>query len=296
MRFSGIIVGLLLGVVIMGTSSCRAEQGAKDSGAKVAIRPMAVAGQFYPSNADHLRADIEEYLAATKDARLPAHPRMLISPHAGYVFSGPVAAYGYAALDKNISTVIVIGPSHHEYFSGVSISSADYYATPLGTVALNKALIATLRKNRIVTENLDADLPEHSIEVELPFLQVVLPSFTIVPIITGEVDPTVLAEMLLPLIDDKTLVVASSDLSHYHPSDDAKAIDARTIATVMSGDYRGFLDACGERPIRVMMVLAKKLGLSPVELNRRNSYETAPQYGGPERVVGYASVAYVKKP
>jgi hypothetical protein len=263
---------------------------------KVVVRPAVAAGRNYPDNAKDLRAEIERYLAATKGMALPANPRMLISSHSPYIFSGPVAAYGYASLNKSLTTVIVIGPSHHVFITGVSISSADYYATPLGNVALNKELIAKLRKNSIVVDDPKADLPEHSIEVLLPFLQVVLPSFTIVPVIMGNVDPEVLANLLLPLIDDETLVLASSDLSHYHPNEDAKAIDAKTIATIMSGDLQGGISADGIEPIRTVMILAKKLGLSPVELNYRNSFETAPSYCNAERVVGYLSIAYVKNP
>ena len=280
----------------MANSNCRAEQNKDAKSAVLKVRPEAVAGQFYPGDPAELKADIQGYFASAGSVKLPSAVKMLVSPHAGYVFSGPVAAFGYSAIDKGMTTVIVIGPSHHKYFEGISISSADSYQTPLGNVALDKKLIAGLRTSSIVTDDSAADAPEHSIEVQLPFLQAVLPSFSIVPIMTGDVDPAAVADLVLPLLNDKTMIVASSDLSHYHSSDEAKAIDNRTIGTIMSGDYRGFLDACGERPIRVVMILAKKLGLSPIELNRRNSYETAPQYGGPERVVGYASIAYVKKP
>jgi MEMO1 family protein len=263
-----------------------------DSLAGEMVRKPAVAGQFYAANPASLKKDVEGFLS---NGRKGSSPRMLISPHAGFVFSGPVAGKGYALIDKNINTVILIGPSHHEWFSGLAVSDADYYTTPLGKVPLAKEIIAGLRKNEIVHVVPAADLPEHCLEVQLPFLQVVLPSFSIVPIITGNVAPETVAQLLLPLLSATTLVIASSDLSHYHSSSEAKAIDGKSIKTILSGDAEGFLDACGENPIRILMRLASKSGLSPELLDARNSFETAPQYGMEGRVVGYASVGYFKK-
>ena len=256
------------------------------------VRQPAVAGQFYTANPTALKKEVQGYCARGPDK---ASPLMLISPHAGYVFSGPVAGKGYALLDKNIKTVILVGPSHHEWFEGVAISDADFYLTPLGRVPLAKELIARLRKNSVVHVVPAADNPEHSLEVQLPFLQVALPAFSIVPIITGNVNPETVAQLVQPLLNSTTLVVASSDLSHYHSSGEAKAIDGKTIQTVLAGDAGGFLDACGETPIRIVMRLAAKSGLSPELLDARNSFETAPQYGTEDRVVGYASIGYFKK-
>lgn len=270
----------------MGTSGENASTGRS-------IRKPAVAGQFYTDNPVELKKEVEQYIAGGKPTAY--HAAMLISPHAGYVFSGPVAGKGFAAIDKSINTVIVIAPSHHEWFSGVSISDADFYATPLGNVPLAKDIIAKLRKSPLVHFVPDADGPEHSLEVQLPFLQTVLPSFSLVPVITGKVDPGGLAELLLPVITATTLVVASSDLSHYHSSKEAKAIDRKTIQTMLSGNADGFLDACGETPIRIVMRLAAKSGLSPVLLDARNSFETAPRYCDDGRVVGYASIIFIKK-
>lgn len=255
------------------------------------VRQPAVAGQFYTDNPAELKKEVDGYIA--KGPKNMPNARMLISPHAGYVFSGPVAGKGYATIDKNVTTVIVIGPSHHEWFGGVSVSDADYYATPLGKVPLAKDIISQLRKNPLVHFVPQEDGPEHCLEVQLPFLQVALPSFSIVPIITGNVEPEAVAQMISPFINATTLIVASSDLSHYHPSKEAKAIDARTIQTILSGSADGFLDACGETAIRIVMRLAAKSGLSPELLDARNSFETARQME--ERVVGYASVGYFRK-
>jgi MEMO1 family protein len=257
------------------------------------IREPAVAGQFYSDNPSKLRKEVEGYIAAAPKS--PLTTRLLISPHAGFVFSGPVAGKGYAVIDKSVTTVIVVGPSHHEWFSGVSISSADYYETPLGKVPLAKEIITQLRKSPLVHFSEAADAPEHSLEVQLPFLQIALPKFSLVPVITSNVAAKDVADLLLPVITPTTLVVASSDLSHYHGSGEAKEIDRKTIQTVLSGNSDGFLDACGENPIRIVMKIAAKLGLSPQLLDARNSYETAPMYGSEDRVVGYASIIFVKK-
>jgi AmmeMemoRadiSam system protein B len=220
---------------------------------------------------------------------------MLISPHAGYVFSGPVAAMGFAAIDKKVNTVFIIGPSHHAWFEGVSIADVDSFATPLGNVALNPEIVKKLRQNKIVHSVPQADGPEHSVEVQIPFLQEVLPSFSIVPIIMGNVDPAAVADLVLPFITPTTLVVASSDFSHYQSNAKARSLDDQSIKTILSGDIGGAIDACGEKPIRVVMLLAKKLSLSPQLLDARTSYDTAPRYGSDNRVVGYASIAYFKQ-
>ena len=257
------------------------------------VRQPAVAGQFYPDRADSLAGEVGLFMA--KSPKTASYPVMIISPHAGYVFSGPVAGKGYATINKNIKTVIIIGPSHHEWFSGLCITDVDYYQTPLGKVALNKEIILKLGKSPLVHAVRQADEPEHSLEVQVPFLQEALTSFSIVPIVTGKVDPAEAADLICPFVNETTLIVASSDLSHYHSSSEAKAIDAKTIATILSGNADGFIDACGETAIRIVMRCAAKLNLSPELLDARNSFETAPQYGSSDRVVGYASIVYLKK-
>jgi hypothetical protein len=240
-----------------------------------------------------LKRDIGSYLS--KGKKLPSPPVMLISPHAGYVFSGPVAGIGYAAVDKKVTTVFLLGPSHHAVFNGVSIADVDSFETPLGSIPLNAAIVKKLRGNPLVSSVPEADIPEHSVEVQLPFLQTVLGHFSIVPILTGRVDLPSVADMILPYINETTLVVASSDFSHYQSNAKARQLDDASIKTILSGEESGDIDACGEQPIRVVMHLAKKLSLSPVLLDARTSYDTAPQYGPPNRVVGYASIVYVKK-
>ncbi len=257
------------------------------------VRKPAVAGQFYPEDPVELRKSVESYLS--HGAKLDRFPPMLISPHAGYVFAGPVMGKGYAAIDPKTTTVIIIGPSHYAWFEGVSIADVDSFETPLGTVPLNEDIVKKLRENPIVHSVPRADAPEHSVEVQIPFLQVALRHFSIVPILTGKVDLSLVADMILPYVNSHTLVVASSDFSHYHSQNEARRLDDESIRTIMSGDIHGDIDACGEQPIRVVMRLAKKLSLSPVLLDARTSYDTAPQLCPPDRVVGYVSIVYLKK-
>jgi hypothetical protein len=278
----------LIGIVLMSTVSC---QSAPSSSGEV--RKPAVAGQFYPADPAKLRGEIEQYLHG-KNVRITP-PLLLISPHAGYVFSGPVAGTGYATIDKSTKTVILLGPPHHKWVAGLSIAPVDAYETPLGKVPLNAEIVKELRKSPLISADRTADAPEHSIEVQIPFLQVMLSSFSIVPILVGDADPEKAADLLLPYAKPGTLIVASSDLSHYHASGEAKAIDRKTIDAVLAGKTGAELDACGEHPIRIVMSLAKRLGLSPVLLDARNSFETAPGFGSEDRVVGYASIAFVSK-
>lgn len=277
---------LILGVIFMTLLSGGVFGG-------TVIRKAAVAGQFYPSDAVELRREIQKYLAGCRV--LPEIPRLLISPHAGYVFSAPVAANGFASINKNIKRVFLIGPSHHVWFKGISIPKVSHYETPLGLVELDQEIISKLRDNPIVCDAKGAHEPEHCLEVQLPFLQVQLDKFKIVPILTGDITALHVAQLLIPFLDESSVVIASSDLSHYHENSKARMIDDRTIETIISGETDGFIEGCGETPIRVIMHMAQKLGLQPLKLDSRTSYETAPQYGSQSKVVGYASIVYVNK-
>jgi AmmeMemoRadiSam system protein B/AmmeMemoRadiSam system protein A len=255
------------------------------------VRKPAVAGQFYPDDSATLRQDVERYIAG--GSALPVAPRIIISPHAGYVFSGPVAGKGYATIDKNIRTVILLGPPHHVPVRGIAASSAAWFETPLGKVPVDQERIQKLLKNPLAYTDDRAHEPEHSLEVQVPFLQVRLAAFKIVPLLVHDVDPRKAADMIYPLIDAHTLVVASSDFSHYLRQQEARDSDNASIKSIISGTTEGFIDACGEMPIRVAMALAKKMGLAPKLLDARTSYETAPQYGSEDRVVGYVSIVYL---
>jgi MEMO1 family protein len=267
-----------------------------NSSAEDTIRKAAVAGQFYPGDAKSLKSAVEKYLKQVDSSKLGQTPQLLISPHAGFSFSGPVAANGYAALANDIKTVILIGPSHYMRFEGVSIPEVSAYETPLGKVDVNQEMVAKLRKNPVVKSQPGAHAAEHCLEVQLPFLQVKLQHFQIVPILTGRCNPAEIASFVLPLIDEHTVVVASSDLSHYLPQDKAREVDDATIKMIMSGNFSiEGIEGCGAMPIMIIMQIAEKMELKPVLLDTRTSYETAPELGSPSRVVGYTSIGYIKK-
>jgi AmmeMemoRadiSam system protein B/AmmeMemoRadiSam system protein A len=278
---------ILPGVLIMTSFQ---QNSFADNGS---TRIAAVAGTFYPVQTDSLRKDIAAYLSC--GTTTPLNPQLLICPHAGYVFSGPVAGMAYSTISKNMKRVILIGPSHYQHFEGIALTNAEYYQTPLGKVNVDVDFTNRLRKNTMAVTAPEAEIPEHCIEVQIPFLQVQLSTFTIVPILIGKADPEKIAQLLFPLIDDKTLVIASSDLSHYLAQSEARAIDDKSIETILAGNTEGPIDGCGQAPIRVIMSLAKKMNLTPIKMDARTSFETAPQYGSSSRVVGYASFAYIKK-
>lgn len=276
------VTKLILGVIMSGFIN--------QSFSEMNVRKAAVAGQFYPADAVKLREDILKYVTS-KNHNLNA-PKLMISPHAGYVFSGDVAGNGFAVINKNIKRVFVIGPSHHVWFKGVSITEATHYETPLGKIELDRDVITMLRESSLVVCAKGADEPEHCIEVQLPFLQVQLQNFKIIPLLCGEVNAEAVAELIFPYLDETTIVIASSDLSHFHNHETARLKDDRTIQTIMAGNENGFIDGCGKTPIKVVMALAGRLRLNPCKLDARTSYETAPQYGSESRVVGYASIVY----
>jgi AmmeMemoRadiSam system protein B/AmmeMemoRadiSam system protein A len=261
------------------------------SSATDTVRQPAVAGEFYPASPEALRRDVERYLTGGKT--ISVGPRILISPHAGFIFSGPVAGKGYALLGTDCKTVILLGPPHHVAVRGVAASSAAWFATPLGKVAVDRDIVRKLLANPLVYIDDEAHAPEHSIEAQIPFLQVRLGSLKIVPLLVNDVDPQQVADLLFPLIDEHTVVVASSDFSHYHSQKEARTLDDASIKAILDGAIGGPIDACGRMPIRVAMALAKKMGLAPQLIDTRTSFDTYPAYGSDNRVVGYASIVYV---
>ena len=259
------------------------------------IRKPAVAGQFYPASPTALREDIENYLAVAKADASAQRSNIVIAPHAGYVFSAPVAAKAYARINKKTKTVILIGPPHHKWFDGIHVTDAAFYETPLGKVEVNRDVVKKLSANPLCLNVRGAEEQEHCLEVHLPFLQAVLDKFTIVPLLAGKVGAKAASEALLPFIDDTTLLIASSDLSHYLPQEKARETDSETVTTILSGKVDGFMDGCGETAMRIAMEIAAKKGLTAELLDARTSYETAPQRCDAERVVGYASIIFIKK-
>ncbi|HXQ31097.1 MAG TPA: AmmeMemoRadiSam system protein B [Steroidobacteraceae bacterium] len=258
------------------------------------VREPAVAGAFYPAAASDLRAALAALLGhASADAH-PAPPaKALIVPHAGYVYSGSVAAAAYVRLvtrRSEISKVVIIGPSHRAYFQGIALPEADAFATPLGEIRIDVAGKARLAARGDV---LVSDAPhelEHCIEVQLPFLQTVLDEFTLIPLLAGVASPQYVASVLTDVWGGpETLVLASSDLSHYHPYGSAQQLDAQTAAAIVARHSRlSGEQACGAVAINGLMARARELGLAVDEIAHLNSGDTS---GDRARVVGYGAFA-----
>ena len=260
------------------------------------VRPAAVAGMFYPGSAAELAATVRACLReARQPARAPAGaPKALIVPHAGYVYSGPIAAGAYArlaAMRSTIRRVVILGPTHRVAVRGLALSSARAFATPLGDVEFDREAAAVLAGLPQVVVSDRAHALEHSLEVQLPFLQSVLDDFRIVPLAVGDASPAEVAEVLDRLWGGpETLVVVSSDLSHFHDYAEACEIDRASAERILALD--GPLDheeACGATPINGLLLCARRRGLEPELIDLRNSGDTA---GDRSRVVGYASFAF----
>ena len=253
------------------------------------IRNPAVAGQFYPANAGELTAAVTTLLDEVEE-RVNVAPKALIVPHAGYIYSGPVAASAYALLKscrRRYSRVVLLGPCHRVAVNGMALSTAEAFRTPLGDVPVDTSAAR------------DADLPgvhkfdashqgEHSLEVHLPFLQTVLGDFSIVPIVVGHASPKSVARVLDALWGgEETLIVISSDLSHYLDYDSATAMDAATSRSIEK--FETDIDhtaACGATPVQGLLIAARKRGLRIETLDLRNSGDIS---GDRDFVVGYGA-------
>ncbi len=256
-------------------------------------RPPAVAGTFYPADKHQLQSMIQSHLdQATTSGELP---KAIIAPHAGYIYSGPIAASIYARLQQGrgkISRVVLLGPSHRVGFRGCALSSAVLFATPLGQIPVDQDTAAALADLPFVSKMDRAHDQEHSLEVHLPFLQEVLGAFSLIPIVVGDASPQEVAVILDRLWGgDETLIVISSDLSHYHDYATARRMDKATSEAIvaMRPDDIGFDDACGRLPVSGLLLAAKKRGMKAETIDLRNSGDTA---GPKDRVVGYGAYAF----
>ena len=264
---------------------------AEPASQRTKIRPAAVAGSFYVGHAQRLRAAVADLLAAAP-ASAGASPKALIAPHAGYVYSGGVAAAAFATLKsgkQGISRIVLIGPAHYVAVRGIAVPTADAFETPLGRVPVDREALAAIADLPGVIEADAPHAPEHALEVELPFLQVLLGDFAIVPLVVGRAEPSEVGEVLARLWGgEETLLVISSDLSHYHDYDTARRRDAATAAMIERGDWAqlGADDACGYLPVAGLLVEAARRGLGAQRLALCNSGDTA---GGRDRVVGYGA-------
>ncbi len=255
-------------------------------------RAPAVAGSFYPADPTTLSRMMADFLQATKpDGKAP---KAIIAPHAGYIYSGPIAASAYARLQQvrdRISRVVLIGPSHRVAFQGLAVSSADTFTTPLGSIEIDQDAIASLAPLPFVGHLEQAHALEHSLEVHLPFLQHLLSQFKLVPIVAGDASPQQVAQVLEILWGgDETLIVISSDLSHYHDYATARRLDKHTSELIEQLDYQHLSpeQACGQVPVSGLLKALQDKALTIKNIDLRNSGDTA---GDKHRVVGYG--AYV---
>jgi AmmeMemoRadiSam system protein B len=260
------------------------------------VRPAAVAGRFYPGSARELEAQVRGFLevaAAHVPLSTPA-PKAVIAPHAGYIYSGPIAASAYArlAIDRaSISRIVLLGPSHRVGFDGLAVPSATRFATPLGNVRIDTDAIAAVAHLPQVGVLDEAHSAEHSLEVHLPFIQIALGDVAVAPFAVGDATADEVAEVIdLLWGGDETRIVVSSDLSHYHEFSVAKELDADTSRAIelLRPDLIASDRACGRTPIAGLLTVARRRGMSVRTVDLRNSGDTA---GPRDQVVGYG--AYV---
>ena len=273
---------------------------------KEIVRAPAVAGMFYEISPAALRKNIDEMLDRVQLPKVEGTVRAVISPHAGYVYSGFTAAHAFKLLEgRKYDCVIAVGPSHREYFDGISIYSGDAYETPLGKVPINHAVRSELLQGeKNIVASVAGHRSEHSLEVQLPFLQSVLEEFSVVPIIMGDQRRQLCEQLSVALArvmaNKNILLVASSDLSHFHAYDEAVLLDKRVIQAVEHFNSDEFIDelekksfeACGGGPIAVAMKTAQQLGANRVEvLHYCNSGVITGDKSG---VVGYLAAAFMQ--
>ncbi len=272
------------------------------------IRESVIAGSWYPGNAETLRAEIRRYLDQAQVAQPKGEVMGLIAPHAGYIYSGSVAAYAYKLLEgSRFERALIIAPSHRAYFKGASVYNLGGYRTPLGVVPLDTEIVnALLSHSDFIRYVPEADAQEHALEIQLPFLQTVLRNFRLTPIIMGDQsyeDCEKLAGIIASVCgESRVLLVASSDLSHYHPYNEAKRLDQIVIDRVNAFDPQGLsksiksgeCEACGAGPMMTIMLAAQKLGANKATvLHYANSGDVT---GDTRGVVGYLAAALVNNP
>lgn len=259
---------------------------------QLSIRKPAVAGSFYPQNASQLNELIEDYLTNSNVDIKP--PKAIIAPHAGYIYSGQIAANIYRNVEKlksQITRVVLLGPAHRVYVKGIALPSNTHFATPLGNVPLDTNVLGQLEHHPYINFSDTAHEQEHSLEVHLPFLQKVLNDFTLIPLLVGETEPEQVAIILKELWGgDETLIVVSSDLSHFLDYETACETDSNTTRLIENFDYKKISSnqACGCMPMRGLLKYANEKSMSIQTLDLRNSGDTA---GTKDRVVGYGAYA-----
>jgi len=259
-----------------------------------AVRPPAVAGRFYPDDSGELEGVVRRLLDAAAPPAVRGKLVGLVAPHAGYVYSGPVAASAYALLASSgveVRRVVLLGPSHFVAFEGLALPECDALCTPLGEHPLDDDAVSSLMESPFVRRWSLPHRDEHSLEVQLPFIHVVLGAVPVVPLVTGIVRATDVADALDAICTDATLLVVSSDLSHYLTYDEAQAVDVRTADAIqgLRPEELGSDRACGVVGLRGLLELAGRRGLRGHCVDLRNSGDT---YGPRNRVVGYGAFAF----
>lgn len=262
------------------------------------IRPAAVAGRFYPGSAGQLESQVRAFLAeaAPKLERGAPSPKAIIAPHAGYIYSGPIAASAYARLAadrETIRRVVLLGPSHRVAFDGLAAPSATVFETPLGRVRVDTEALAAVAHLPQVHVLDRAHALEHSLEVHLPFIQIALGDVAVAPFAVGDATAAEVAEVIDALWDgDATRVIVSSDLSHYLDYETAREIDADTSRAIelLRPDLISYDGACGRNPITGLLAVARQRGMRAKTVDLRNSGDTA---GPRDQVVGYGAYVIV---
>ena len=260
------------------------------------VRPAAVAGLFYPGSAHELRPLVERYLEAEPALKPAPIAKAVIAPHAGYVYSGPVAGTAFRCFAQDrakIRKIVLIGPTHRVFVSGLALPKKTAFETPLGSVPIDSTLVAAIADMEQVSTSEQAHAPEHCLEVELPFLQVLLGEFSILPLLASDISASDMADVLERVWGgEETRFVVSSDLSHYLAYETAQDTDRETAHQVV--DLHGHISehrACGAVAINGLLEAARRRGLTPKVLDLRNSGDTA---GDRSRVVGYGAFAFVE--
>lgn len=268
------------------------------------IRRSVIAGTWYPGSPKILRADIENFLRNVPDEEIEGKIAGLIVPHAGYMYSGQVAAYAYKTIKgESFDAIVVIGPSHRTFFHGISLYNKGGYETPLGVIPVDVGLANDIMAQSTMISHMPAPhAQEHSIEIQLPFLQVSLGAFQFVPVIMGEQDHQTCETLAKSIVDGvgkrRVLIVGSSDLSHFHTYEKAIKLDSLVLKHIEQMDDRGLIkdlegnvcEACGGGPAAVAMMVSGKLGAKKVKIVKyANSGDVT---GDRKSVVGYASVVF----
>ena len=254
------------------------------------VKESTLAGMFYPSDPFELERQIKSYLADS-EINLPI-PKAIIAPHAGLIYSGAIAARAYACLVKAqscIKQVVLIGPAHRHPVSGVAVTQADYYATPLGNIPIDTRAVQSILSSSHVHVVEQAYYQENAIEVQLPFFQIALKDFKLIPLLTGSATPEEVATVLEALWNgEETLVVVSSDLSHYWDYHSAKKMDEKTAQSILELNPESISpeQACGGLAVQALLLCARKRKLTISQVDLRNSGDTA---GGRDQVVGYGA-------